>query len=92
MATLSQPHFFDTTLHLFGKTLRNRLLAVSKDGSKYQTFFFHDILSAVKTRCYTDVEYKQNLADFFEFNDIFDAHRNESLMKINPELANLRDK
>lgn len=63
-----------------------------KNNCKYQTFFFHDILSAVKTKCYTDVEYKQNLSDFFEFNDIFDIHRNESLMKINPDLANLRDK
>jgi organic radical activating enzyme len=57
---------------------------------KYQGADFYKRLKAIKNSCFEEVDYHQNLVNYFEFTDIFDNHRNEQLADINPELDSLR--
>jgi hypothetical protein len=57
---------------------------------KYQGADFYQRLKAIKNSCFEEVDYHQNLVNYFEFTDIFDNHRNELLADINPELDSLR--
>ena len=61
-----------------------------KTSCKYQTADFHQRIKSIKNSCIEPFDYQQNLADYFEFTDIFDNHRGEKLSKINPELDKLR--
>lgn len=53
---------------------------------QYQDQNFHSAMNQIKTKCFTEVDYHQNLKNFFEFTEIFDNSRSESLSKLNPEL------
>lgn len=57
---------------------------------KYQGADFFQRIKPIKNSCFEEVDYRQNLSDYFEFTDIFDSHRNENLSVINPELNSLR--
>lgn len=70
----------------------NKIDAWINEKCKYQGQTFHKRMKQVETKCLTDVDYKDHLRDYFEFTDIFDAHRGESIADINPGLAILRHK
>lgn len=57
---------------------------------KYQAPLFHSQLATLKNKCFTEVDYRQQLDTFFEFNLLLDQYQNSSLSKINPELYSLR--
>ena len=59
---------------------------------KYQLPVFHKQLETIKTKCYTEIDYQENLRNYFEFSDIFDKNRNEKLSDVNPELNQFRTK
>jgi organic radical activating enzyme len=59
---------------------------------KYQGSLFHSKLKSLQVRCFTETEYTNELAEFYNYNDIFDNHRNHYLRDINPELDSLRAK
>lgn len=61
-----------------------------KNSCKYQTADFYQRIKSIKNSCLEDVDYKENLAKYFEFTDILDMHRNENIADVNPELDNLR--
>lgn len=57
---------------------------------KYQDKIFHWRMNQIKTKCHQDIDYSNNLRDYFEFTEIFDTHRSESLQDLNPELYQLK--
>lgn len=57
---------------------------------KYQKPIFHNKLSALKNKCFEDVDYTEKLTEYFEFNDILDQHRSQSLNDVNPNLYKLK--
>ena len=61
-----------------------------KTSCKYQTADFYQRLKPIKNSCLEEVDYKENLAKYFEYTDILDKHRNENIANINPELDKLR--
>jgi MoaA/NifB/PqqE/SkfB family radical SAM enzyme len=61
-----------------------------KNSCKYQNADFHQRMKTIKNSCFEEVDYQQNLTDYFEFTDIFDKNRNEKLSDINLEIASLR--
>lgn len=62
------------------------------ESCKYQTIMFHSKIDTIKSKCMSDLQDDENLDRFFEFTDIFDAHRNQKLSDINPRLDSLRHK
>lgn len=61
-----------------------------KNDTKQRDATFYGVMTAVKNRCLEDVEYKENLARFFRFNDILDSNRNQKLIEVNPTLDSMR--
>lgn len=61
-----------------------------KNKCVYQDNVFHISMDHIKTKCFMETNYHELLAKFFEFNDIFDMHRNQNLQVFNPELSSLR--
>lgn len=59
---------------------------------QYQPETFYDTLKAVEGKCLEDVDYKYNLTQFFEFNDLLDKVQNKKLIDINPDLYKLKYK
>jgi sulfatase maturation enzyme AslB (radical SAM superfamily) len=57
---------------------------------KYQGKLFHSRMNEIKTKCYAEVDYIDNLKTYFEFTDIFDKHRSQNIQILNPELSALR--
>lgn len=57
---------------------------------KFQKADFYQRIKTVKNSCIEEVDYQQNLKEYFEFTDIFDTHRNENLSNVNPELDRFR--
>ena len=58
--------------------------------TKFQNPSFFKKMQVIKTKCFTDVDYTNNLARFFQMNDIFDKSRDFYLKNVNIELNNLR--
>lgn len=61
-----------------------------KKDTKKRDSNFYGIMNTVKNKCLEEVEYKENLARFFKFNDILDSNRNQKLLKVNPILDSMR--
>lgn len=57
---------------------------------RYQDDTFHRRLQGLKNKCFVDTHNTEEVAKFFEMNEIFDIHRNHYLKDINPELYALR--
>ena len=91
---LSQPDYYDFAyLPLDYKTkCLEKIDEWVKNHCKYQGFLFHARLKTIREKCKENVEYTDNLKQFFKYTDIFDNHRNHYLKDVNPNLANLRDK
>jgi organic radical activating enzyme len=58
----------------------------------YQKPLFHSQLEALKNKCLIEVEYKEVLGRFFDFNSLVDKRQKLTLHEINPELAQLQYK
>jgi len=56
---------------------------------KYQTNQFKDTITALKKKCYEDVNPENNLKDFISFNKELDKIRNMRLNDYNPDLYNV---
>lgn len=63
-----------------------------KNKCKYQNPVFHSQLETLKNKCFAEVDYKQQLDTFFEFNLLLDKHQRSSLADVNPELYELLNK
>jgi len=62
-----------------------------KNKSTYQTHtHFQKLMNGLKAKCSTNSYDSGQVSKFFEFNEIFDAHRNHYLKDINPELYALK--
>ena len=91
---LTQPNYYDF-LYL---PLDYKIECLSKinewvnNQCKYQDFLFHSRLKTIRGKCTENVDYVDNLKQFFKYTDIFDSHRGHNLQTINPNLAKLRDK
>ena len=57
---------------------------------KYQDKMFHSRIQGLKNKCIVDAYNPEEVAKFFEMNEIFDNHRKHYLKDINPELYALR--
>jgi sulfatase maturation enzyme AslB (radical SAM superfamily) len=91
---LNQPDYYDFSyLPLDYKT---ECLAKIDDWvtnqCKYQDSSFRARLKTIREKCIENVDYTENLAQFFKFTDIVDSHRGHDLRTVNPNLAGLRDK
>jgi len=56
---------------------------------RFQNQVFYDKMQILKNKCLIDVDYKDNLKRYLEFNLEFDKHRGHDLQKINPELYSI---
>jgi len=56
---------------------------------KYQTGLFHNKMKALKNKCLEEVDPKDNLERYVEFNTILDGHWKHHLKTVNPELSNI---
>jgi hypothetical protein len=70
----------------------NRIESWVKDKCKYQLPLFHSQLETLKNKCFTEIDYKETLTTFFEFNELLDNVQHTKLVDVNPELYLLRDK
>jgi organic radical activating enzyme len=58
--------------------------------TEFQDPSFFKKMQVIKTKCFTDVDYTNNLTRFFQMNDVFDKNRDFYLKNVNVELNNLR--
>ena len=56
----------------------------------YQDSNFVKKMQIIKTKCFTDVDYRHQLDRYFQMNDIFDNSRSFYLKDVNPELERFR--
>lgn len=90
---LTFPKYYDITyLPLEYKLHCLSLLNNWKSKIKYQKLPFHLKLKEIREKCNLDVDYKDNLDEFFKYTDIIDEHRQSHLKDVNPNLEKLRNK
>lgn len=58
--------------------------------ASYQDSSFFKKMQVIKSKCFTEVNYRNQLDRFFLMNDIFDNHRIFYLKEVNSELEKLR--
>ena len=63
-----------------------------KNHCKYQKDFFYTQLDALKSKCIIEVDPKDNLKMYVEFNNLVDNRQKLTLAEVNPELAELLHK
>lgn len=63
-----------------------------KTQCKYQDHHFYSSLKIIKEKCTENIDDKNNLKQFFHYNDALDKHRNHNLKHVNPYLDSLRYK
>jgi organic radical activating enzyme len=63
-----------------------------KNHCKYQPNFFYTQLDALKSKCSTEVDPKNNLNKYIEFNDLIDKQQKLTLAEVNPELYEILHK
>ena len=59
---------------------------------KYQPQTFHLQLKTLKNKCFDEVDYKNKLDTFFEFNQLVDECQDVKMEEANPEVFALRNK
>ena len=90
---LTSPNYYDITyLPLDYKLHCLSLIDNYKSKIKHQKLQFHFRLKEIREKCNLDIDYKDNLDEFFKYTDIIDSHRQTYLKDINPNLAQLRNK
>lgn len=58
--------------------------------TNFQDPSFYSKMQVVKTKCFSEIDYDNQLYRYFQMNDIFDENRGFYLKDVNPELNNLR--
>ena len=76
----------------YKKTCWDRIVQWLEKSCNFQPLEFHTRMNTIKNKCLLEIEGKEQLDKFMEFNTIFDSHRSVSLQDINPELYNIVNK
>lgn len=73
----------------YKKQCWNKIQQWVESKCKYQPQQFHDMLKAVEGKCSKDIDYKEKLKEFFEFNTLLDNCQKYKLFDVNPSLYKL---
>jgi hypothetical protein len=59
--------------------------------NKKHSRYFHDAMKILENKTSVETAYLDNLNDFYQYNDILDSHRKQSLKTVNPRLDSFRN-
>lgn len=59
--------------------------------NKKHSRYFHDAMKILEKKTSVETAYLDNLNDFYQYNDILDSHRKQSLKTVNPKLESFRN-
>ena len=76
----------------YKKTCWDRIEKWLEKSCKFQSLMFHNRIDSIKNKCLLEVDGKEQMNAFMEYNKIFDTHRGVSLQDVNPELYNIVNK
>ena len=76
----------------YKKTCWDRIEQWLEKSCKFQPAMFHTTMIALKNKCLIEVDGKEQLNRFMEFNNMFDIHRTVTLQDVNPELYKIVNK
>jgi MoaA/NifB/PqqE/SkfB family radical SAM enzyme len=62
-----------------------------EENPRQRGWFFDESIKIIKNQCTEDNDFVPLLCNFFEYNDILDTNRNQSLANVNPRLDGFRN-